>query len=376
MTVLFVEQTVPRKGAVTSQRKGLLAEIINRTFTLEFLVGTSDPNDGPAVVLAAPSLPVLGSTYAQGNDIDPLATCTAVRANGTAHPLLWKVEADFDTERLITNAFNHPLNAPAEVSWDFISYTRPMVRDARGVSVTNSSNEKYEPGAMMEDTRPVLRVTRNEATFDPALALLYQDATNSDVFAGALPGTAKVQHITGKRQVDVGLVYHSVTYEISFRRESFVREILDTGFRNARGQLFYDTLTNTPLANSSSLNGRGYQLARGQGNLVGAIGPGNQSITVNLKGPVDETWPPLVTEGAVVVPPPDSVFEFKVDEEVIRVIDSVPAGAGEFTWTVVRGFAGSLAAAHAAAAPISLEPYFRRYVEFKLLPFAPLNLPV
>jgi hypothetical protein len=45
-------------------------------------------------------------------------------------------------------------------------------------------------------------------------------------------------------------------------------------------------------------------------------------------------------------------------------------------WLVTRAWAGTTAANHGAGARITLEPYYLRYLPYKAIDFAPLNLPV
>ncbi len=53
----------------------------------------------------------------------------------------------------------------------------------------------------------------------------------------------------------------------------------------------------------------------------------------------------------------------------------VVGGFGGNTWLVVRGYGGSTPSAHPDASTVSLQPYFLRFLPYKILPFADLNLP-
>ena len=58
------------------------------------------------------------------------------------------------------------------------------------------AGERFEEGAQIEISRPFIRVVRNEAAYDNAIAIQYADAVNTDSFAGALPGQVKLCNIT------------------------------------------------------------------------------------------------------------------------------------------------------------------------------------
>lgn len=388
MSVTSVSVRVPRTGEVQSQRKGLLFEVINRKYVVEYLVTTNSLLDGPQVVLnsALAGVPQIGNNYLLGNDSDILATCVDVRCDPHHEiPTLWVVRATFDTERLVGTAFANPLNQPAQISWTFNKIQRPLVRDGRGIPVVTSSMHRFDPPVEYPESRPVLVVRRNEATFNQGFAFGYQDAVNSDIFAGEPALTAKVLNITGELQVDIGLTYWNVRYEVEFRRDTHIYALLDQDFLNANNRLFRDPLDSSPLNYPTLLNGRGWPLSYAAGTLGTAIGTSDQDISVTVSTPPNidagagtdiALWPPLAQNGAAGTFPPDGAFQIQIDSEILTVYDSASLGGMSWQFVVLRGVAGSIAGLHNPGSLVKLQPYYRQYLPGKLLPFLPLGLPV
>jgi hypothetical protein len=373
VSVISVSDRRDRGGGWTSERKGPVLELTNRRYKRVLNVITNDPNDGPEVVVGGAGVPQIGDTYALGNDLDNIAVCIDVQAKPTDSLNVWYVEAHYDSSRVVDLALSNPLNLPAEVTWEFAKYERPIQRDVSGIPYVNSSNERFDPPCTFEDNRAVLRVSRNEASYNEGNAILYQDACNTDTFGPGLPLQAKLTGIRGQKMVDIGVTYWKVDYEIEFRREGFATFVLDQGFRNITGYLFRDqTADNSPMANATLLNGRGYRMIDTYCQLNAACGVSD--TTINVANPASYTgslqpkdyFPPGPKLGT-----PHWYFEVQIDQEVMQV----QGGFGTSVWNVQRGYAGTTPAAHAVNATVQLQPYYLRFVNFKQLPFAPLNLP-
>lgn len=367
MSIISFAPDIAREGEVVSERKNALVELLNRKYTRHFVVVTSDLNDGPLTILTSYFCPKIGDPYLYGNDSDPLATCVSVTPRATASPWIWKVEAKYDTERLTQAALTNPLNIPPELRWSNTRYERVLTRDVQGVPIVNSSKEAFDPPLQVEDSRPVLTITRNEAAYNPANEVLYQDAINADIFAGTAPGNAKLNILSADRQVDIGLLYWRIVYEIEFRRESFALFVLDQGFRGIDKHLFRDVVDNAPLSNPTLLNGRGARRDGVSTTLTVACALGDNQLFLT-----DASAFPPGPGNPIGSNPPFWYFEVKIDNEVMQV-QALPF-ANQFS--VVRGYAGTTPAAHLINATVTLEPHYLRFVPYKILPFAPLLLPV
>jgi hypothetical protein len=375
MPVISVNDTQLRKGAWKSERKNALVELVNRHYTRTLVVITNSVNDGPEVVIVAAGVPRIADQYVVGNDADTIATCTNVVVESTESPFVWKVTAEYETDRLVQAALNNPLNQPAEVQWGSSRYERVLQRDQLGIPMCNTAGDKFDPPLTAEDSRPLLTVTLNSLLYDPAIAQLYQDACNTDVFAGAAPYAAKMNSITAVKQIDIGFQYWRITYEIEFRRETFALFVLDQGYRNINGYLFFDKLTNLPFSYPIPLNGRGFSLLGLSGQPAKAILTGNlgvNDLVMTLTQPAGYPNPPNTYLPPLPIKPgtPYWYFELKIDDEIVQCWNS----PGANTYNIIRGMWGSIPAAHGTGATAFLQPYFLRFQPYKSLPFAPLNL--
>lgn len=363
MAVISFTEDLTRSGQLTAERKGALLEIPRRKYVRRFHAITDSVLDSSKTIRAHILCPKLGDQYVTPNEQDLLATCVDVRVNARPEsPFSWYVEAEYDTARLVDATLENPLLMPAELSWDFLSYERARVRDVLGIPYVNSSQEAFDPPIMGEEKRPVLTVVRNEATFSAAFALQYQLVVNSDVFAGAAPGFARINKINGTRQREIGVTYYKVTYEVEFRREGFVRPVLDQGFRDKDKKQFLDPLNAQPYSGPTLMNGKGKRLSDATTTTSGVVGSADLLLNV--------------TDGSTNFPPgsplPHGRFEVRVDNEVMQVV----GGFGTNNWNVTRGYAGTTAASHANGAAVKMEPYYLNFTEHFAVPFAPLALPV
>lgn len=326
---------------------------------------TNDLNDGPQTVLAASGVPAMGDTYAFGNDSDTEATCIDVEVEATESPMVWMVTATYDTSRVFDLGILSPLNLPPEVSWTFSKYDWPLQRDGDGVPMVNSSSERFDPPLTVQQSRPVLTVRRNEASFSPALAALYIDSLNSDTFAGLPPLCAKINNIAEQRAIDMGLTYYQVTYEVEFKYDTWAMFVLDQGFRDFSGKLFRDPIDGSPLANATLLNGAGAALAKATSTLQHAMAITDNTLQVQTAD--FNRFPaigPVAGTGAW-------YYELKVDKEIVQAYSDDNVN----TFFVTRGWAGTTPAAHAIGAAVTMQPYFLRFLPYRVNAFAPLNLP-
>ncbi len=353
-----------------SERKGPLLEHTNRRYKRTLIAVSNDPNDGPETVLNYSGCPTIGSTYALGNDADAIAMCIDVKADPMHdYPLTWKIEATYDSSRIVDLSLSNPLNLPPEITWNFVEREWPLQRDALGVPTCNSAGERIDPPLTIELTNPVLTVSRNEANFSAINAFNYNKALNSDNFAFASPLQARINHITGQLMCDIGIAYWKVSYEIEFQARTFALLILDMGFRDIEGNLFLDRNGKT-LANATLMNGNGYRHAQTYCNLAASLRPTDLLIQVTSPvGTTDQPWqyfPPGPKAGT-----PNWYFEIMIDDEVMQVT----GGFGTNTWNVTRGYGGTTPAAHTLPVTVYLQPYYLRFMPTKALPFAALNLP-
>lgn len=374
MSVIAIKKRWEREATAESQRNGLLYEVIGRRYQVEWDVYTNNHFDGTNRILIDPATPKIGEVYSFGNDNDIVATLVRLQPKATSNKKLWRLVGEFDTDRVISFITDNPLNQPPEISWDFATYERPLVRDTFGTPIVSSSGTYIDPPIMVEDVRPILRIIRNEPSFHPGNILPYEMMLNQKPFLGAPPLYSRINYIKGDRKFINGIFFHQVMYEIEFRKESFVRWQLDNDFRDIDGRIFYDIVSGSPLQNPTPLNGRGRSLFKSISYLADSLtnDPTNDTVII-LPDDVAKFPPgprPAMANG--IIPGPHWYFQIKVDDEIMNVQE----GFNTDTFIVKRGYGGSLVAAHSVDAKVTLEPYYLRFIPHQVGSYTPLDLPV
>src|SRR5262249_52438990 len=161
----------------------------------------------------------------------------------------------------------NPLNRPPRISWGFTQFQIAAEQDANGKVYVNSAGERFDPPPMLDDTRLVCTIERNEPGYDPIIALAYKDAVNSDPFMGFDPGEAKMANMGATMEFEstVGF-YWKVNYEIHFHDNSLAtvddgwdQYVLDKGSyeldANNKPKRTLDQSTGLPIASGVLLNG-------------------------------------------------------------------------------------------------------------------------
>jgi len=393
----------------TRGREGSYDLKAERTYTRVHQVFTSLVSDDAFVVLAGTGVPRPGDVHP--NDLGAYCRKVTPRQDDE-HPQVWYVTSEYSSkyENPDLNEEN-PTYRPSELNWDFVSYQRPLERDLTGAPIVSSSGEPFDPPVEIDDSRLVLTIVRNELDFDPALALLYQDAVNSDNFLGTYPGQAKVR-LKAARQFETGLFFWRTTYEVQFRREGWDIEVLDRGFYekyDGRRVPIYDTETHQQVTAPALLNGAGRKLTgdkapgpapreplnvelAGGGGSGGSLQAGEYQVAYTYtyaggegpKGPDSAVF--TVTGGeiptvwsTVLEEPPHNATGMNI---YITSLGTDPssylqysAGHASFIDSESPLTLSAAYDANAAQPPQYSTPHWRRFRGYKYLPFAPLNLP-
>jgi hypothetical protein len=232
-----------------------------------------DPSTGLAV-------PRVGDYYSFRGDVDRLSFCQQLEPKCESEDgLQWLVTAGygpFDAQQMPEN----PMDQPIRVNWGFAEFQKVAVTDIEGAAIVNSAGERFTSAAEIEDSRPVLSITRNEPTFDPAVAAAYKDAINTDTFFGGDPGTWKVVKLDGDLtwSQNAGW-YYVVNYEFQFNPENWLLKIDDNGLRetsddgslipivkkDASGKAIWPC---GPVTDPCLLDGQGKQLGEGASPVI------------------------------------------------------------------------------------------------------------
>jgi hypothetical protein len=222
-----------------------------RTYTRAFLATTDNPLLGAGTVRAGLTDSYghkinLGTAYrvydALGNVIEQDLGCFAGPISAASDPQAgdgcgWIVTVEYsayDAAEFPLNPIDHPL----KISWDSNRTQVPAEEDVNGDAIVNSAGDYFfDPPVMVDDSRWVLTIVRNEPTFDPDWADTYKDAINTDPFFGRDPKTWKVASITSGDPIhdtDSGTKdgwYYAVKYQFEHDPDGWDLKILDKGMR-------------------------------------------------------------------------------------------------------------------------------------------------
>lgn len=156
----------------------------------------------------------------------------------------------------------NPLDEPADIQWGFAQFQKPVQYDINNQPILNSAGDPVTDQEI-DDSRLVLTVTRNEASFNPLLAFQYRDAVNATPFKGCPIGTVKVANIGAVEKhdkPDFG-VYYTVTYTFHFDPKGFDRIILDQGYREKiDGKMKHILVQGQKITEPHLLDGTGKKL--------------------------------------------------------------------------------------------------------------------
>jgi hypothetical protein len=247
-----------------------------REYTRLYKVITDSNLDSALQVGTSTGIPRLGDIYQANGSFDATALARKVDAQqDNENPKLWIVTVDYGpfTAQPFQQDQN-PLLRPSVVTFGFNKTQRIVRRYADFRPIVNSAGDEYDPPLTVDASNPVLTVTRNEPSFNPAIAVAYQDAVNSDPFFGASPGQAKVAGISAVSQTENNYFFFQVTYEIEFRWDGWQPILLDYGrnalFQDQNGVVYKSPIfqrdrngkemPNIPISEPAPLDGFGNQL--------------------------------------------------------------------------------------------------------------------
>lgn len=222
-----------------------------------YYVSLASETDGPAGALAAIGLPAVGDSHP-----DDAAAIVRVR---NAEPLdgdpkVFKVTIQY-SKPAQQGWVPDPIARPVEVSWDFLHSTEDANHEhsydpiINGRRIENTAGELFDPPVVRDVNRPVLRMSRNEAQFNPIAAVGFMDTVNSDVWLGVPIGMAKLSDIRATRFIENNIWYWRVTYEFHFKWDGWQARILNQGFRHWHRSLADQTKV---FAEITDENGQAY----------------------------------------------------------------------------------------------------------------------
>jgi hypothetical protein len=216
-------------------RTSKVGKHLMREHTREF-VAQSTANERSWAVAQASGVPVIGDSHPE----DAASLCVDVAVSPGGDPSVWGIQckytndlpdadiADDDATSSQQPGTAASSSSGSQESWSFEEHSRYVTQDFLGDPILNSAGDRYEDPIEMVDVFPTLTISKNKASFDPAQAYLYNNATNGDTFRGADPFTLRVK-ITATQQFANDQHFWATTYTFRYNPNGWNPEVLEAG---------------------------------------------------------------------------------------------------------------------------------------------------
>jgi len=197
-------------------------------------VDGAPPADVECEARDAAALPSLGHPH----DWDTNAVLVRKSVKPTESRLIWIVDCEYETPEA-PSLLPNPLNDPVSITWGVNEYTEVADEDKDGDPILNSAKDWFDPPLEHAVYLPVVTMVRNDATFNPNIAVGYVGSVNKDAvtIAGYTAGARKARCLEygGKSAERNGVAYYVVTYRIEFNYKRYDRSVVDQGIRRMDG---------------------------------------------------------------------------------------------------------------------------------------------
>lgn len=230
--------TVIACDLINSGRSLTISNTKVRVYNETYLVQTNDPRDDALIAIqanlgAGHKIPTqYTTTYSSANASDSLAFCTSVKASPYAEDdrQAWKVEVEYRTDAFAR--YDNPLLDPVVYSMGFDSYQTVARFDNNGDTIRNSFGDLFNPPPMVDQSRPVYVVQRNEPAINLSLAMQIKDSVNVSAWKGCAPRTVKCRNISyGETQTRNSYTFYKAHYEFHLDVNTWDFRVLNTGRR-------------------------------------------------------------------------------------------------------------------------------------------------
>lgn len=261
----------------------------NRSYERSYRIIADDKLYGPVSILAAfhtATSIAIGTSWIEGQALTPTyaydtgSFCSGIAAKcETGHDgKQWIVTASYSARDPDQLTPDDPTDASITVEWGTWSREKIVDKTTDNKKLVNSAGDPFLDGYAISETLPLLRVTRNELSFDPIVAQQYRGAINSNQWVvdgitieakqarvESIEGTPKYHSVIGR--------FFQVVYEYAIDPSTWVVEILDAGMNqlDADGNLvaiMTDDTPPQPVTDAKLLDGSGGLLAKDTDTVV------------------------------------------------------------------------------------------------------------
>lgn len=212
----------------------------HRMLWVTHLVETDDVRDGPFVVFNTPGLPLTGSVWGHGNDLDFWAKCTPklevkrYKAKPGDPSKEWTVKNFYSTKplrRCQDESIEDPLLEPQRVSGSFTKRTELISQDKDGNAIRSSSHERLlGPNMEFDKNRPTVSVSQNVTALGLDTFAAMVDTLNDAPLWGLAVRSVKLSDVSWERLIyGTCDYYYRRTFEFDIDFSTFDRTVYDEG---------------------------------------------------------------------------------------------------------------------------------------------------
>lgn len=219
-----------------------------RTYKIKHRIECTSSLDGPTTVLLTPGLPVPGSAWIIGNDLDIWVWC---RFDATVEPELteepnywWTVEQEFsnkpeppEKQKCQDEKTEDPLLEPQKVSGAFVKYNEEATHDRFKAPIVNSAHEQFRgPQVEFDKNRPTVKIIQNVAVLNLRMLCEMLDTVNEASLWGLDPRCLKLSGVSwDKKWHGQCFPYYTRNLEFDVNFATFDRDLLDEGTKVLKG---------------------------------------------------------------------------------------------------------------------------------------------
>lgn len=209
-----------------------------RTYLAEFLIETSDVEDGPATALFATGLPSPGSTWTYGNDNDPYVYCSPeikLKPQLSGEPDDgWIAVCTFTNKpfpKCGGTPVENPLLEPYKLSGSFRKYPKTATKDRFDNPLTYSNHELMKGELVrIEEPRPTIELSFNLAFLPFSTLALCVNRLNDAPLWGFPARTVKLTDVSYvEKFYGTCWKYYTVSYTFEISIVGWDVDILDEG---------------------------------------------------------------------------------------------------------------------------------------------------
>ena len=234
-----------------SQGRRLQDDVEEDSGRREFIVIMDDVNDGPDVARTADdgntAIPSLRDPHPNNSGI----LVARIDPQPTDSRLIWKVVVDYSgsPDIFIINPTD-PTDAPWQISWGFENEEENIVKTRTttgsgtwdtnaGEPIDNSLGKPFADPLRENKARLVCTLVKNKSSFNVSQAVDYMNTMNDApvTIAGytAAKWEAKLTEYSGQKTWQGDTFYWVVQYRVLFDRDTFIRELMNTGWKKLVG---------------------------------------------------------------------------------------------------------------------------------------------